>query len=223
MRLERAEYEGFGVAGLATSVGSGLVSGQMSSTPLVTEPPRRRLTDRQAGVVQRLTDAAVEEIRRHGYEGLTVRNVARRAGVAAATAYTYFASKDHLIAEAFWRRLRALPAPRNDRRRGPVVRVGNALRDLTEMLADEPALAAATTTAMLADDPDVKHLRDRIGAAIRRRLADALGDDGDAKILGALELTVAGAMIQAGMGHLPYRDLPGRVTEVATLLLRGAR
>lgn len=194
----------------------------MSSPQLVAESPRRRLTDRQAGTVEDLTLSAVEEIRANGYEGLTVRNVARRAGVAPATAYTYFASKDHLIAEAFWRRIKALPAPRVDRRRSPVVRVGDALRDLTELLAREPELAAASTTALLADDLDVKHLRDRIGAAIRSRLADALGDQGDDQILGALELTVAGAMIQAGMGHLPYRKLPGRVAEVATLLLRNA-
>ena len=31
----------------------------------------------------------------------------RRAGVAPATAYTYFSSKSHLVAEVFWRRLSA--------------------------------------------------------------------------------------------------------------------
>ena len=48
---------------------------------------------------------------KRGYDGLTVRTVARRAGVAPATAYTYFASKDHLLAEVLWRRLQALPVP----------------------------------------------------------------------------------------------------------------
>jgi len=190
---------------------------------LATEPPRRRLTERQAGLVQRLTNSAVDEIRARGYEGLTVRNVAARAGVAPATAYTYFRSKDHLVAETFWRKLRALPAPRVDRRKAPAVRVSAALRDLTTLLAGEPELASAATTAMLAADPDVKHLRDRVGAEIRRRLADALrGDDGHAA-LGARAVTVAGAMIQAGMGHLGYEELPGRIAEVATLLLRGRR
>ena len=47
-------------------------------------------------MVHRLVDAAVEELHRTGYEGLSVRNVAKRAGVAPATAYTYFSSKDHL-------------------------------------------------------------------------------------------------------------------------------
>jgi AcrR family transcriptional regulator len=192
-----------------------------SPATFIAEPPRRRLTERQAGVVQRLTDAARQEIRARGYEGLTVRNVARRAGVAPATAYTYFASKDHLIAEAFWRRLKALREPRINRRTGAATRVGAALRDLTRLLAAEPALAAASTTAMLAPDPDVKHLRDRVGAEIRRRLETALGDDDGRAVLRALELAVAGAMIQAGMGHLSYAELPDRIAEVAGLLLKG--
>ena len=50
--------------------------------------------------------------RRGRLRGLTVRNVARRAGVAPATAYTYFSSKDHLLAEVLWRGMEALPAVR---------------------------------------------------------------------------------------------------------------
>src|SRR5258708_2120792 len=88
---------------------SGHVSGKLISDPLMTEPTRRRLTERQADTVRRLTDAAVEELRESSFDGLTVRNVARRAGVAPATAYTYFASKNHLITEVFWRRLSSLP------------------------------------------------------------------------------------------------------------------
>lgn len=196
----------------------------MSSPAVPTaESPRRLLTDRQAKLVQRLTDAAVTEIRANGYEGLTVRNVAARAGVAAATAYTYFASKDHLIAETFWRRIRELPDPRIDRRKSPAVRVKAALADLTAFLAGQPELAAASTAAMLAPDPDVKHIRDRVGAHIRRLLEEALGDDDGDAILMALELTVGGAMIRAGMGHLDYAELPERIAEVAGLLLKERR
>jgi len=173
-------------------------------------------------MVRRLVEAATAEIRHAGYTDLTVRNVAARAGVAAATAYTYFASKDHLIAEVFWRRLRELPAPRVDRRRGAAARVGSALGDLTEFLASEPELAAAATSALLAADPDVKHVRDRVGAEIRRRIQAALGD-GDDAVVQALDLAVAGAMIQAGMGHLPYRELPERIAEVAALLVGNVR
>jgi AcrR family transcriptional regulator len=183
------------------------------------EPVRRHLTERQADTVERLAEAAVDEIRAHGYEGLTVRNVARRAGVAPATAYTYFASKDHLVAEVFWRRLQTLPEVKLDGRRTPAANVVAAVRDVALLVADEPELAAACTTALLAQEPDVKRLRDRIGGTIHGRLATALGDEADATVLQALDLAFSGAMLQAGMGHLAYSELADRMAEVASHLV----
>jgi AcrR family transcriptional regulator len=66
---------------------------------------RRELNARQAETVERVAAAAREELRAVGFDGLTIRSVAGRASVAPATAYTYFSSKNHLIAEIFWRRL----------------------------------------------------------------------------------------------------------------------
>ena len=65
----------------------------------ILEATRRRLTERQAEVVAELVRAAEVEVDEVGYDGVTVRGVARRAGVAPATAYNYFSSKDHLLAE----------------------------------------------------------------------------------------------------------------------------
>lgn len=194
------------------------------SSPAVVEPPRRRLSEKQAHTVHRLTAATVRELRRSGYDGLTVRNVARRAGVAPATAYTYFASKDHLITEVFWRRLHALPPARfNGRATAPAARVRRVVADLARLVAEEPALAAACTTAMVATDPDVKHLRERIGGDIRRRLVTALGPGHDEAVLRALELALSGAMLQAGTGHLSYDDLPDEVGGVAELVVGRGR
>ncbi|MFB4316816.1 TetR/AcrR family transcriptional regulator [Actinomadura sp. 21ATH] len=184
---------------------------------LITESTRRRLTERQADTVRRLTDAAVEEIRETGFDGLTVRNVAKRAGVAPATAYTYFASKNHLITEVFWRRLNALPpVPAGGTRRE---RVNEVLREVALLVSDEPELAAACTAAMLGSDPDVRELRMRIGVSIRRRLEAAMGDGADPRILGALELAYAGALVHAGMGYTSYARMADRLAEMAELIL----
>ena len=86
-----------------------LLFGHMSNAAAA-EVGRRDLGGRQSERVDALVDAALAELRARGYEGLTVRNAARRAGVGAATAYTWFGSKDHLVAEVFWRRLDALPS-----------------------------------------------------------------------------------------------------------------
>jgi AcrR family transcriptional regulator len=193
------------------------------SRTVAAEPARRDLGGRQADRVDALVEATIAELRAHGYDGLTVRNAARRAKVAAATAYTYFGSKDHLVAEVFWRRLSALPPLAVDGRRTALSRVQGALRELALLVADEPELAAASTTAILAPDPDVQRLRDRIGLAFNERLQQALGTDSDPAVLRALNLALAGALLQAGMGYFSYTELADRMDEVATVVLGGGR
>ncbi len=183
------------------------------------ESTRRRLNSRQVDTVRRLTAAAVEELRASGYAGLTVRNVAARSGVAPATAYTYFSSKNHLIAEVFWRRLQALEpvaAESND----PTERVVALLREIALLVSDEPNLAIACTNAILGDDPDVQHLRGRIGLEIRNRLEAALGDEADQAVLNALEFAWAGAMVHAGMGYTSYNRVAERLTTTAELIMQ---
>ena len=144
------------------------------SDHLATEATRRLLTPRQADTVQRLTEAGVEEVRQSGYEGLSIRDVARRAGVAAATAYTYFSSRDHLLTEIFWRRLNALP-PVDASVRAAKERVVAVLRELALLVSQEPGLAAGCTAAMFGSDPDVRQLRLYIGMQIRQRIEAAAG------------------------------------------------
>lgn len=165
--------------------------------------------------MDRLGRAAVEVLSREGFAGLTIRMVAAEAGVGAATAYTYFSSKEHLVAEVFWRRLASSPAPPNDSP-DSTVRVIAVLRHIALLLADEPELAGAVTNALLGKDPDVEHLRLRIGVEINKRLTTALGPGGDAGVIDTLELLYAGALVRAGMGYASYQ-------QIADLLERSAR
>jgi AcrR family transcriptional regulator len=183
------------------------------------ESTRRRLTDRQAATVARLTDACVEELREQGFDRLTVRNVARRAGVAPATAYTYFTSKEHLVSEVFWRRLVELPDSALQPDEPLAVRLQRTIRELTLLVADEPALAAACTVAMLSSDPDVALLRERIGAEWRRRLLAAADGAASDDAIDAIELAMGGALVRAGTGHLTYADLPDLLGRVINLLV----
>ena len=198
---------------------------QVASEPpgdLPTAAPRRHLSHRQARTVHRLTEAAVLELGDGGYGALSVRSVAKRAGVAPATAYTYFGSKEHLVAEVFWRRFEAQPARAADRRRSPAARATDVLLDFALVVADETELAAACTVALLADDPEVSELRLRIGGEMHRRLLAALGDDVDPLAVATLELATSGALLQVGTGHLGYDALPALLADVATIVLRGA-
>ena len=192
------------------------------STDVRFESTRRRLNGQQAETVERLTSAAVEVLRENGPGGLSVRTVASRAGVAPASAYTYFSSKGHLIAEVFWRRLED-HAPEFASDGSTVDRVDGDLRDVALLIADEPELSSAVTAALLGDDPEVSHLRMRIGVDIRRRLVTALGDDYDDDnddVISALEMVYAGALVRAGMGYGSYSDMADAIESAARLILR---
>lgn len=203
-----------------TGSDSGLVSGHMSSRTVVGAP--RRQAGRSADTVARLAAAAVDELRAVGYDRLTVRAVARRAGVAPATAYTWFASKDHLVAEAFWRGLEAQPRPRSHPG-SPAVSVRAAMDGVGRLVADEPALAAAATSALLASDPDVARLRRRIGRFVHEQLRASLGPASDPEVLAALDLVFAGALLHAGLGSFPYAEFAERMARAARLMTEEAR
>ncbi|QZT62677.1 TetR/AcrR family transcriptional regulator [Mycolicibacterium austroafricanum] len=182
------------------------------------ESTRRRLTARQADTVDRLGRAAVELLRRDGFAALTVRRVAAEAGVGAATAYTYFSSKEHLVAEVFWRRLAG--SQRVDHGSGdPASRVVEVLGHISLLVAGEPEFAGAVTTALLGRDPDVEVLRVRIGSDIRDRLSDALGPDTDPDVIDGLEMLYSGALVRAGMGYTSYSEIAAKLEKAARLML----
>ena len=183
------------------------------------------LNARQQATVERLLDAGAEELRSVGLDGLTIRTVALRAGVSAATAYTYFTSKDHLFAQLFWRHLVQQPASDATRHGSgdadPVVRLTVLVRELAAMLADSPEMAAAATRALLGTDPAVERLRLRIGTEYLTRSRDALGPDVDAKVLDTLTLSYMGALLQAGMGLLTYTETADRLVGAIEVVMRG--
>lgn len=185
---------------------------------LTSESTRRRLTAKQADTVDRLGRAAVDLLHREGFAGLTIRRVAAEAGVGAATAYTYFSSKEHLVAEVFWRRLAAAPPAPHDTD-DPATRVTEVLQHISLLVADEPEFAGAVTTALLGRDPDVEELRRRIGLDIRDRLAAALGPDTDPDVIDSLEMLYSGALVRAGMGYSSYQEIAQRLEKSARLML----
>ncbi len=187
------------------------------------EATRRRLTARQAEVVANLVRAAEEETEAVGYAGLTVRGVARRAGVAPATAYTYFSSKDHLLAEVLWRRMEALPAVATDESVPMGERVERTISDMIPFAGQGTALIDACTVALISPSPDVAHLRDRIGALTHHRLVAAVGADVDPRVVRVLETSYSGALLAAGTGHRSFLDIPEFVAGAAELLVTGAR
>ena len=181
------------------------------------EPMRNR---RQEETYRKVLAAGVEMLRESSYADLTVRAVAKRAQVAPATAYTYFSSKNHLIAEAYLDLIRQTPyfTDVNETR---LTRLDSTLRSMALAVADEPEVAAACTTALLGggNDDAVGRVRDRIGAEIHRRITSAYGPDPDQRLLSALEMTFFGALVQAGSGYFTYHQIADRLAYAVSMIL----
>lgn len=110
----------------------------MSSDVLVTTPAQRQTEPhaeavsrnrRQQATFRKVLAAAMATLREKSYADLTVRLVAARAKVAPATAYTYFSSKNHLIAEVYLDLVRQVPCVTDVNVPMPI-RVTSSLRHL---------------------------------------------------------------------------------------------
>ncbi|HSV39633.1 MAG TPA: helix-turn-helix domain-containing protein [Nocardioidaceae bacterium] len=182
--------------------------------------PRQSLNSRQMETVEKLFAAAGELLEEVGHEQMTVRLVASRAGVSPATAYTYFASKEHLFAELFWRMLVSAPGPKLTGRT-PTSRMQQMAAYLADLIADNPALAAAVNKSLLGSDPEVQRLRLAIGGKWVERFREAIGEDADPDVLLALAFALSGALLQAGMGILAYDELAGVLQSTVAVIMRG--
>jgi AcrR family transcriptional regulator len=181
---------------------------------------RQGLNARQAETVERLLIAGGAELDEVGPDALTIRTVAQRAGVSPATAYTYLASKHHLFAELFWRRIVTDPGPE------PVgatatERIQAFTRHMARMLGRSPHLATAANIALLGTDPEVERLRLVIGAEFVQRFRDAIGEPVDPRVLETLTFAFSGALLQAGMGLITYDDLGKRLDDVVAVIMEG--
>lgn len=186
----------------------------------VTSHLRLGLNPRQAETVEKLLLAGEVELEEVGPEALTIRTVAHRAGVSPATAYTYLASKNHLFAELFWRRIVTDPGPEPVGATA-VERIQAVTRHLSQMLGRSPHLAMAANMALLGTDPEVERLRLVIGAEFVSRFRDAIGEPADPRVVEALTLAFSGALLQAGMGLVTYEELSQRLDDVVAVIMEG--
>ncbi|RNL77556.1 TetR/AcrR family transcriptional regulator [Nocardioides marmorisolisilvae] len=190
------------------------------ATEPVTSHLRLGLNPRQTETVEKLLLAGEEELEAVGPEALTIRMVAQRAGVSPATAYTYLASKNHLFAELFWRRIVTEPGPEPDGATA-VDRIRTVTRHFAALLGRSPHLATAANMALLGTDPEVERLRLVIGAEFVDRFRTAIGEPADPRVVEALTLAFSGALLQAGMGLMTYEELSERLDSVVAVIMEG--
>ena len=196
----------------------------MTAEPLA----RRVLRSDAVATRQRIIEAAIRLARRSSIESLTMRDIARAAGVSVATAYTYFASKQHVYAEAYaegartlTERLRARP-PRGAT---PADRVASVFRRAVQGVGETGDVVQAMAIALASSDPAVARVRPSVEAAFEEWMELALGDaviPERAEVVRALQLTMFGGFVAMAHGRLSLADA-ARVFDVAVRrLLAGA-
>ncbi|WP_308817424.1 TetR/AcrR family transcriptional regulator [Pseudonocardia alni] len=148
----------------------------------------------------RLLTAGAEELADSGAATLTVRRVARRAGLSPATAYKVFASKEHLLAAVFLAHLRSAPGAEPAANLPVEERLAGYVDGLVTALDGGGDLDTALRSVFLGHDPDARRIRDSVVADFQERFDRVCGDDlsGDARR--TARLLLAGALVLTGTG-----------------------
>lgn len=182
----------------------------------------RRLTRGQAARRDQVIAAARALAAAGGYEAVTMGAVAERSGVARATLYRYFASRDHLLAEvtAAWGGEITAALRRRPPRGGIARRVAAVFTRVLDAARDEPRLAAAVLAAATSPDPEAVRAQARVATLIRDYLATVL-DPARLAALGELETLMGhvlfSAVVNATTGRITHAEAVGVVESAARL------
>jgi AcrR family transcriptional regulator len=112
---------------------------------------------RDAGVEAKVLAAAAGEMRRGGYDGLSIDRVAEQAGVAKTTIYRRWPSKAELVVALIAELRDDVPFEPGDDPR----------RDLTELVTAIAANLTATPTTLIADLAAAAAREPRVGESVR--------------------------------------------------------
>jgi AcrR family transcriptional regulator len=172
---------------------------------------RRKHTHRQVfGAAAAILDARAE---------LSITELASHARITPSAVSAHFPSVDAVLAELYLNRVYDLPLT-IDPRAGAGARVGDQLRAVTLVLADEPLLAAACARALLNDGDDaVAGVRARVAAEVHRRTAAALGMGAWPEVLDALETMFWGALLLVRTHVMTYHAMADRLDTMVSLIL----
>lgn len=174
---------------------------------------------------RRIIRAAIELGTEGGYEAVHMRIVAERAGVALATVYRYFESKDHLLSAAVseWTaqlqtRLARSPAEGAN----PEEQLVDVLRQASRALERRPLLTAAFIRALASPDPGVgsaaAEVRSQIAAITSPILNGLTGDEVDG-IVSVLGHVWNSSLMNWANGRAPIKSIGDELETAARLLL----
>ncbi len=167
---------------------------------------------------RRVLDATIDLLREVPYSNITVRSIAKRAGVSHGEICAHFRSKDAIVAEIYLERLRAAPLI-VDPGQCAQARVAAQFSQVVMLLADEPGVAAACSSALICDEPSVRAIRQRIHAELQRRVRTALRPGAWPEVAETLEFGLLGALVQASCGSGTFSENADDLASVVAVVL----
>ncbi|SEF93239.1 DNA-binding transcriptional regulator, AcrR family [Thermomonospora echinospora] len=185
----------------------------------------RSLSKDQQARRARLIDAARELALQGGYAAVTMHDVADRAGVARATVYRYFATKDHLLTEVAvtWAHVVTDGTAALAVGDTPAERLTGLLVRIVEVAAADRTLTSAVIQAVTSDDPSVEDARTALFLLVRDRLAAVIGEP--VPDLADIEIVLGHVLLAAlvsltSLGR-PLEEVRQMVTTAGRLIMAG--
>ncbi|GAC1642414.1 MAG: TetR/AcrR family transcriptional regulator [Mycobacterium sp.] len=188
--------------------------------------PIASMTSRQLIRRAKIIEAVVDAIGDVGPEFVQMRDVAQRSGVALATAYRYFRSKEHLLAAALedWqeRLTRRTVSAKTSDEQDPLSGVLTYLRRAQRAFSRNPEMTALMLQMMTSTDPDVSATIDRMNrsnADMFARLLHGLPPGDVPNLSFALNAILTSAITRMLNGRMSLDESQMRVEWAARALL----
>lgn len=187
---------------------------------------RRRLSPGQQERRARVLEVATQLAENGGYDAVAMKDVAEQSGVALATLYRWFASKDHLLTEVLLDWIAGLGAtltaePPTEPRAAD--RVATVMGRIADAVATRAELAAAVAQALLSFDAGVWDSEHDFHFAMSGWIDAAIGDDvvADRSIaIEVLEHVCFSSLISIARGRDTPEAMGARLAHTARALLR---
>ena len=180
---------------------------------------------RRAKIIEEVIDLIADV----GADAVQMRDVAQRSGVALATMYRYFSSKENLLAAALedWqKRLTRRVLGSGGRADGdPLTGVLDYLRRAQRAFYRNPEMTALMLQMMASTDPEVKDIidqMDRNNVEMFGRLLDGVAPEIISNISFGLNTALSGALVGLLAGRLTLEESLDHVEWVARVLLGAA-
>ena len=187
------------------------------------------MTSRQLIRRARIIEAVIDLIANVGAEAVQMRDVAQRSGVALATVYRYFSSKDHLLAAALedWqkrltRRILASRGARTDK--DPLPGVLDYLRRAQRAFHRNPEMTALMLQTMRSTAPEARaaiEQMNRTDTEMFNSLLDGVAPEDIPNITFGLNAALSNALAGVLAGMMTSDEAQTRVEWVARVLLTG--